>query len=254
MVLGTSAPRVDGVRKVTGQATYGADVNMPGMLWCKLARSTMPHARLLRVDATKARQMPGVQAVITAAGHPRSPVGPALEDMPVLARGKVRFIGEPIAAVAADDPDMAEEAALAVEVEYEELPAIFDAREAMKAGAARIHDDLMTYKGLPKPVPETPNTCPDPSLEQGRRRSRLPRGGGGDRARVLHPAAAPGPPRAARLHRPYSTSRAGCRSRTPTRPPSAAPSRWRRCWTCRTMASTTTPRPWAATSAARARR
>ena len=123
-VVGTPAPRVDGVRKVTGQATYGADVILPGMLWCKLARSTMPHARLVKVDASKARSMPGVQAVITAEDIPDRRWGRAIEDMPVLARDKVRFVGEPIAAVAADDPDVAEQAAMAIEVEYEELPAI----------------------------------------------------------------------------------------------------------------------------------
>ncbi|HLG74089.1 MAG TPA: xanthine dehydrogenase family protein molybdopterin-binding subunit [Chloroflexota bacterium] len=166
-VIGTPAPRVDGVRKVTGQATYGADVNMPGMLWCKLTRSTMPHARLVRVDATKARQMPGVHAVLTAEDLPDRRWGRALEDMPVLARDKVRFIGEPIAAVAAEDPDIAEAAAMAVEVEYEELPAVFDPREAMKAGAPRIHDDVTQYKGLPKPVPDTPNTMSHPVWAKG---------------------------------------------------------------------------------------
>ncbi len=166
-VIGTSAPRVDGVTKVTGQAVYGADVILPGMLWCKLARSTMPHARLVRVDATRARQIPGVHAVITADDIPDRRWGRALEDMPVLARGKVRFIGEPIAAVAADDPDIAEEAALAVEVEYEELPAIFDPREAMKPGAARIHDDVAQYKGLPQPPPDTPNTMSHPVWSKG---------------------------------------------------------------------------------------
>ncbi|HVA23164.1 MAG TPA: xanthine dehydrogenase family protein molybdopterin-binding subunit [Chloroflexota bacterium] len=166
-VIGTSAPRVDGIRKVTGQAIYGADVIMPGMLWCKLARSTMSHARLVRVDATKARQIPGVHAVITADDIPDRLWGRALEDMPVLARGKVRFVGEPIAAVAADDPDTAEEAAMAVEIEYEELPAIFDAREAMKPGAASIHEDVAKYKGLPKPVPDTPNTMSRPTWGKG---------------------------------------------------------------------------------------
>jgi CO/xanthine dehydrogenase Mo-binding subunit len=166
-VIGTAAPRVDGVRKVTGQATYGADVVLPGMLWCKLARSTMPHARLVRVDATKARQIPGVHAVITAEDIPDRRWGRALEDMPVLARGKVRYIGEPIAAVAAEDPDIAEEAALAVEVEYDELPAIFDPREAMKPDAVRIHDDVTQYKGLPQPAPDTPNTMSHPVWSKG---------------------------------------------------------------------------------------
>lgn len=157
-VVGTAAPRVDGVTKVTGQATYGADVLIPGMLWCKYARSTMPHARIVRVDASKAKAMPGVHAVITAQDIPDILWGRMMMDMPVLARGKVRFIGEPIAAVAADDPDVAEAAALAVEVEYEELPAIFDPREAMKPNAVRIHDDVSTYSGVPEPVATEPNT------------------------------------------------------------------------------------------------
>lgn len=157
-VVGTSAPRVDGVRKVTGQATYGADVILPGMLWCKITRSSMAHARLKRVDASKARAMPGVQAVITAADIPNRLWGRMMCDMPVLARDKVRFIGEPIAAVAAEDADLAEAAALAVDVEYEELPAIFDPREAMRPGAIRIHEDVAAYENVPKPVAETPNT------------------------------------------------------------------------------------------------
>jgi CO/xanthine dehydrogenase Mo-binding subunit len=167
-VVGTSAPRVDGVRKVTGQATYGADVLLPGMLWCKLARSTMPHARLVKVDASKARSMPGVHAVITAEDIPDRRWGRALEDMPVLARGKVRFIGEPIAAVAADDPDIAEAAALAIEVEYDELPAMFDPRESMRPGATLIHDDVKQYKGAPQDiVPDLPNTMSRVSWSKG---------------------------------------------------------------------------------------
>ncbi|HEY8692205.1 MAG TPA: xanthine dehydrogenase family protein molybdopterin-binding subunit [Chloroflexota bacterium] len=157
-VVGTSGPRVDGLAKVTGQATYGADVLIDGMLWCKYVRSTVPHARLVRVDATKARQMPGVHAVITAHDIPDILWGRMMMDMPVLARGKVRFIGEPIAAVAAEDPDLAEAAALAVEVEYEELPALFDPREAMKPDAVRIHDDVSKYTGVPEPVASEPNT------------------------------------------------------------------------------------------------
>ena len=157
-VVGTPAPRVDGTAKVTGQTTYGADVLIDGMLWCKYVRSTVPHARLVRVDASKARQMPGVHAVITAQDIPDILWGRWMMDMPVLARGKVRFIGEPIAAVAAEDPDQAEAAALAVEVEYEELPAIFDPREAMKPDAVRIHDDPSKYQNVPEPVATEPNT------------------------------------------------------------------------------------------------
>ncbi|HLY67353.1 MAG TPA: hypothetical protein VKU60_17580, partial [Chloroflexota bacterium] len=157
-VVGTPAPRVDGLAKVTGQATYGADVAFPGMLWCKYTRSTVPHAKLVRVDTAKAKAMPGVHAVITAEDIPNILWGRLMMDMPVLARGKVRFLGEPIAAVAADDADVAEAAALAVEVEYEELPAIFDPREAMNPDAVRIHEDVSKYEGVPEPVATEPNT------------------------------------------------------------------------------------------------
>ncbi len=157
-VVGTAAPRVDGVRKVTGQGRYGADIVLPDMLWCKIVRSTRPHARLLRVDTSRARAIPGVHAVITADDIPDRRWGRALEDMPVLARGKVRFIGEPVAAVAAEDPDIAEAAAVAVEIEYEDLPAVFDPREAIKPGAPLIHDDVGAYKGAPADViPNLPN-------------------------------------------------------------------------------------------------
>ncbi len=110
-VVGTSAPRVDGMAKVTGQATFGADVNFPDMLWCKFTRSTVPHARIVRIDTSKARAMPGVHAVITAEDIPNLLWGRWMKDMPVLARDRVRFVGEKIAAIAADDPDTAEAAA-----------------------------------------------------------------------------------------------------------------------------------------------
>src|SRR5581483_8985527 len=150
--------RVDGVIKVTGQATYGADVILPGMLWCKFTGAAVPHAKLKRVDVTQARSMPGVKAVLTAQDLPNLLWGRMMKDMPILARDKVRFLGEPIAAVAADDPDLAEAAALAVEVEYEELPAIFDPREAMQPGAVLIHDDIASYEAVPEPLASEPNT------------------------------------------------------------------------------------------------
>ena len=134
-VIGERVPRADGQAKVSGEAVYGVDHEEPGMIWGALLRSPVSSGTITRLDTAPALAMPGVHAVITADDIPDRLWGRALEDMPVLARGKVRFIGEPIAAVAADDPDIAEAAALAVEVEYEELPAIFDAREAMQAGA-----------------------------------------------------------------------------------------------------------------------
>ncbi|MBV9120676.1 MAG: molybdopterin-dependent oxidoreductase, partial [Chloroflexi bacterium] len=171
-VVGTPSPRVDGVAKVTGQATYGADVLIDGMLWCKYARSAMAHARLTRVDVSKAREIPGVAAIITAADIPDILWGRMMKDMPLLARDRVRFIGEPIAAVAAEDPDIAEAAALAIEIEYEELPALFDPRESLKSDAVRIHDDPASYENVPQPAPTEPNchshiTWQKGSVEQG---------------------------------------------------------------------------------------
>ncbi|MGH2364090.1 MAG: xanthine dehydrogenase family protein molybdopterin-binding subunit [Chloroflexota bacterium] len=166
-VVGTAAPRVDGLAKVTGQATYGADVTFPGMLWCRFTRAAVPHARIVHVNTSRAKAIPGVVAVITADDIPDLLWGRWMKDMPVLARGRVRFIGEKIAAVAAEDPETAEAAALAVEVEYEELSPVFDPREAMRPGAVRIHDDVSAYADHPEPVAETPNTMSHISWRKG---------------------------------------------------------------------------------------
>jgi CO/xanthine dehydrogenase Mo-binding subunit len=125
-VIGKPIPRVEGVEKVTGKARYAADVHPPGLLWGKVARSPLPHARILRVSTDKARALPGVQAVLTAEDLPPVLVGRRMHDMPVLARDRVRFVGEPVAAVAAETLETAEEAVALIDVEYEELPAVFD--------------------------------------------------------------------------------------------------------------------------------
>ncbi|HEX6512097.1 MAG TPA: hypothetical protein VF157_07360, partial [Chloroflexota bacterium] len=115
-VIGASPPRVEGREKVTGEAGYAADVLLPGVLWGKILRSTEPHARLKRVDASRARALPGVRAVITGADLDGLLTGSRQRDMPVLCHDRVRFIGDAIAAVAADDPDVADEALNLVEV------------------------------------------------------------------------------------------------------------------------------------------
>ncbi|HEY7065075.1 MAG TPA: xanthine dehydrogenase family protein molybdopterin-binding subunit [Chloroflexota bacterium] len=157
VAVGKPVGRVEGEAKVTGAARYAADVVLPGTLWAKCMRSPYPHARIVRVDPSRAAALPGVRAVLTAADLPDRPWGRWLKDMPVLARDVVRFMGERIAAVAADDPDTAEEALSLIEVEYEELPAVFDPLAALRPDAPILHPNMAAYEGLPEPISEIPN-------------------------------------------------------------------------------------------------
>ena len=152
-IVGQPIARVDGIDKVTGAVRYSADVTQPGLCWGKTLRSPLASARIVRVDTAKARALPGVLAVLTASDLPDLLVGRRMFDMPVLARDRVRFIGEKVAAVAAVDPDVAEEAVAAIDVEYEDLPAVFDPVEAMRDGAPVVHDDPGAYDGAPAERP-----------------------------------------------------------------------------------------------------
>ncbi|MDE0032332.1 MAG: xanthine dehydrogenase family protein molybdopterin-binding subunit [Deltaproteobacteria bacterium] len=156
-VVGQPIGRVEGPDKVSGRMVYTADVDAPDALWGKCLRSTMAHARLARVDASRARQVPGVQAVLTGEDVPDVRVGVSLEDLPVLARDKVRFIGDKIAAVAADTLDAAEQALSLIEVEYEELPAVAGVEDALADGAPVIHERLAGYAGVPGRPADQPN-------------------------------------------------------------------------------------------------
>src|SRR5215207_6496527 len=89
--------RLDGPAKVTGQAQYAADINRPGQLWGAILRSPLPHARILSIDTSRAQAAPGVQAVLTAADLPDYRLGRAMRDLPILARDKVRFVGDKVA-------------------------------------------------------------------------------------------------------------------------------------------------------------
>jgi len=151
--------RVDAIEKVTGGATYGDDLRFPNLLYGKALRSKYAHAKILNIDTSKAKKLPGVRAVVT--GKDISALGgEALMDYPFLAIDKVRYVGEPIAAVAAVDEEIAEEAINLVEVEYEELPAIFDPLKAIEKNAPLIHEKLSTYRHLPVIHPiENSNIC-----------------------------------------------------------------------------------------------
>ena len=156
-IIGQPLPRVEAAAKVSGQCQYAADVVRPGTLWGKVLRSPMPHARVLRVDVDKARRLAGVKAVITAADMNPKLVGATLKDMPLLARDRVRYVGEEIAAVAAVDRDVAEEAVGLIDVEYEPLPTVYDPLEAIAPDAPLLHPDYAGYEGPPTKAPDLRN-------------------------------------------------------------------------------------------------
>ncbi len=141
-VIGQPARKADGLAKATGEAVYADDIALPGMLHAKTLRSTVPHARIRRLDASKAKALPGVLAVITGADLPEKyGVIPWTQDETTLAVDKVRFIGDAVAAVAAVDEDTAIDALELIEVEYEPLHAFLDPREAATRAEPRIHED-----------------------------------------------------------------------------------------------------------------
>jgi CO/xanthine dehydrogenase Mo-binding subunit len=142
---------------VTGATQYTADVALPGTLWGRALRSPLPHARIVRIDTSRAQQVPGVHAVLTGADVRGIRYGRRLFDVPVLAEDRVRFAGERVAAVAAEDRDTADEALALIDVEYEELPAVFDPLEALADDAPILHPEVNSYSGLPRPLDKPSN-------------------------------------------------------------------------------------------------
>ena len=158
--VGKGLPRVDGWEKSTGGAEYTIDLKLPRMLYGKILRSPLPHARILSIDTYQARRLPGVKAVITGENVPAGRFGTWLKDQVIFARRKVRYIGEPVAAVAAIDEDTAQDALELIDVKYEELPGVFDPIEAMKPEAPIIHEDLASYEAIPGfPAIKYGNVC-----------------------------------------------------------------------------------------------
>lgn len=143
--VGRRVPRVDAAAKVTGSALFGADVAIPGMLHGAVLRSPHAHARIMAVDVARAREAPGVRAVVTGRDFPFT-FGASIQDQPFLAIDRVRFAGEPVVAVAADTELAAQAALDLVTVEYEPLPAVLDARAALAADAPLVHPDLHAYR------------------------------------------------------------------------------------------------------------
>jgi CO/xanthine dehydrogenase Mo-binding subunit len=175
VVVNHSVPRADGVAKVTGTATYASDITLERMAWAKLLRSPFAHARILSIDVSEAKHQPGVIDVLT--GNELGPLHPyyghAVKDHPLLAIGKVRFVGEPVAAVIAEDELGAQEALDKIKVDYEELTPVLDVKSALAPGAVLVHgtdyiggafrgfDDFTDFPG------STKNICQDVHVEWG---------------------------------------------------------------------------------------
>lgn len=144
--VGKSVPRIDAQDKVTGSATFADDLQFgPGLYYGRLVRSPHAHALIRRIDAGRALALPGVKAVVTGRDVPNN-IGLYLVDRPVLARDRVRLVGEPVAGVVATSEAVAQAAVELVEVEYEPLPAVFDPVEAAQPGAPLLHPDLGSYE------------------------------------------------------------------------------------------------------------
>ena len=165
--VGKSVHRNDALEKVTGTAVYGADLKFARQLYGAVYRSPFPHARIVKVDTSRAASLPGVRAVLTGADCPFMH-GPVIEDEPFMARKKVRYAGEPVAAVVADDPEIARAALDLIEIDFEELPPVLDPLSAMEPGSALVHEDWEEYKraGDIRPVPKS-NICDHFTLRKG---------------------------------------------------------------------------------------
>ena len=139
--IGKNVRRIDTPSKVSGRLKYAGDMTMPGMLHVQVLRSPHAHARIVSIDTSVAEAMEGVAAVITSADVPgEDGFGVFVNDQPIMARDKVRYVGEAVAAVAAEDPLIAKRALSSINVVYEPLPAVFDPDEALRAGAPVLHD------------------------------------------------------------------------------------------------------------------
>src|SRR5512136_698373 len=138
-LIGQSPIRVDALGKVTGQALYPGDLTMPGMFHMKVLFARQPHARIKRLDTSRAEAAPGVVAVLTAKDVPVNEFGLIMNDAPVLATDTVRWIGEKVALVVAETEKQATRARDLIEVEYEDLPVVSDPRQALQPGALQLH-------------------------------------------------------------------------------------------------------------------
>lgn len=161
------SPRIDARDKANGTAIYCLDIQLPGMLYAALLRSPFPHAKILNIDVSKAERLVGVKAVMVGKDCPYL-YGRSIDDQPILALEKVRYIGEPIVAVVATDEDTAEEAIDLIKVVYEEIEPILDVERAKEPGGPLIHEDIGSYRNtlLAYPIKGT-NVCSYFKLKKG---------------------------------------------------------------------------------------
>jgi CO/xanthine dehydrogenase Mo-binding subunit/aerobic-type carbon monoxide dehydrogenase small subunit (CoxS/CutS family) len=166
-VIGKNVRRIDTPSKVSGRLKYAGDMTMPGMLHVQVLRSPHAHARIVSIDISAAEVMGGVAGVITSADVPgEDGFGVFVNDQPVMARDKVRYVGEAVAAVAVEDPLIAKRALSSINVVYEPLPAVYDPDEALRAGAPVLHDyapDNVT-KHIPIRVGDVDKGCAESDL------------------------------------------------------------------------------------------
>ena len=165
--VGASIPQLDSEEKLTGGAQYIADLVRPGMLHAAIVQSPHAHARIRGYDLSAALALPGVRAIVTGADlDPAHRMGAFIKDEPAFAHGKVRYVGEIVAAVAADTEAIARRAARLVQVQYEELPAVVDPELALVEGAATVHDDSAGYVKVFDAGTQA-NVCSRTSLSEG---------------------------------------------------------------------------------------
>ncbi len=165
-VIGKSVPRVDALAKVTGKTIYASDFFLPGMLHAKILFSNRPHACILNIDTQSAKDLPGVCAVITSKDTINKPYGGYLKDKLIFAADRIRHIGEPVAAVAAESEEVAQKALSLIKVEYQDLQPVFTVEAALDKDAPVLHPDIASYN-CDFPYIRYGNVCADASLELG---------------------------------------------------------------------------------------
>src|SRR4030042_3133386 len=161
-IIGKSVLRFDSLEKVRGQGGFCGDIMLPGMLHMRILGSPHPHAKILSIDTSKAEKFPGVRCVVTDKDTPQRRFSPTpIKDLTFLARGVVRYVGEPVAAVAATTLEAAEDAVDMIRVEYEPLPPIFDVEEAAGTNPkVVVHPEFAQYSNNVPPAlraPDRPN-------------------------------------------------------------------------------------------------
>ena len=154
----TDMPRKGRVERVIGKGIYGIDLNLPDALHGGVLRSEYAHAKIVSIDTSAAKAIPGVRAVVTAADAPDVRYGRSYIDRYILAKDKVCYMGDPVAAVAADSQALVKEALKKIKVTYEPLPVVVDLEETMKESAPTIHEDMPLPKNLPEGV-KVKNVC-----------------------------------------------------------------------------------------------